>query len=232
MTFKKTILGALMCTSFAGCAHKVHLLDEVVSLNQPYRVIEHDFQTKYGAVFIPTSAPVPAAEELPQQAPAQKPEELPGPVSSGNPLPGVYETVNETPSEITETKSVTDEKSGNDLTYVDVDFFNESAVMKDHESVIAKIKQNIDSEEFLIVGHSHGKSAIGVENLAAQRAQYVANVLFISGIPRKNIHFISSWSEGGLGHTIPKGARIIGLPKGLNNTLALITGLPPTEDRS
>lgn len=231
MTFKKTLLGALMCTTVAGCAHKVHLLDEVVTLNQPYRVIEHDFQTKYGAVFIPAYTPA-VAEERPQDAPERKPDEPAGPVSSGNPLPGVYETVNETPGEVIEKQTAPAEQTGEDLTYVDVDFFNESAVMKDHEAVVEKIKRNIQSEEYLIVGHSHGKSAVGVESLAAQRAQYVADVLFISGVPRKNIHFISSWSEGGLGHTIPKGARIIGLPKGLNNTLALITGLPQTEDRS
>lgn len=230
MTFKKTLFGALMCTAVAGCAHKVNLLDQVVSLNQPYRVIEHDFQTKYGAVYLP--APAAATEEKPQQAPEQKADETPEPISSGNPLPGIYETVNETPGDVTETKPAPADQSSDNLTYVDVEFFNESAVMKDHEDVVKKVKQHIKSDEFLIVGHSHGKSAVGVESLAAQRAQFVADVLFISGVPRKNIHFISSWSDGGLGHTIPKGARIIGIPKGLNTTIALITGLPQTEDRT
>lgn len=213
MIIKKTLIGASICASIAGCSHNLHLLDEVVTLNQPYRVIEHNFETKYRAVILPPGDP-----EVPETT---------KPISSGNPAPEIFNTVTEMPAQTTDLK-----QPDEPLSYVDVEFFNESAVMKDHDEVIRRIKETLNADEFLIIGHSHGKSSIGVENLATQRAQYVANVLSVSGISRKNIHFLSSWSDGGLGHTVPKGARIIALRNGLNSTLALITGLPQTEDRS
>ncbi len=205
MTIKKTLIAASVCVVIAGCAHKLELLDTVIDLNQPHRVIEHNFNQKYGLVF--------------------EPEQVSLPAFSG-PEPKPVAVQKEAVKEVVEPEPV------EPLAYVDIDFFNESAVVKNRAEVIEKIKKSIDTDRFLIVGHSHGKSAIGVESLASKRARYLSNVLYLSGIPRENIIYISSWSDGGQPYDIPKGARVIGLPKNIDPNIALLTGLTTKEDKS
>src|SRR5690606_1146460 len=51
MISKKRILITITALFSTGCAHhSVHLLDEVVRLDQPHRIIKHDFRHKYDVV--------------------------------------------------------------------------------------------------------------------------------------------------------------------------------------
>lgn len=204
MAIKKTLIAASVCLAVSGCAHKLELLDTVVDLNQPHRVIEHDFRKKYGLVYEPEQVSLPAFSG---------PEPVPSHVN--------VEPVNSEPA-----------KTSEPLAYIDIEFFNESAVVKNHEEVIRGIKESIDANRFLIIGHSHGKSVVGVENLASKRARYLSNVLVLAGVPRENIFYISSFSDGGQPYEIPKGARVVGLPNTLSADIALLTGLTPQEDKS
>lgn len=204
MPIKKTLIAVSVCLAVAGCAHKLELLDTVVDLNQPHRVIEHDFRKKYGLVYEPEQASIPAfsgSEPVTSSLAIEEPKSLP-----------VNEHI--------------------PLAYVDIDFFNESAVVKNHQEVIQKVKESIDANRFLIIGHSHGKSVVGVEELSYKRARYLSNVLVLAGIPRENIFYISSFSDGGQPYEIPKGARVVGLPDTLSADIALLTGLTPKEDKS
>jgi len=207
MTVKKCLLPLLLVSLIAGCAHKLELLDHVVKLNQPYRVIKHDFDNKYGLVYsLPEKQTV-----IPERI--TEPEEK-VPVSK----------IEKKDQKHTLVRSLEKSKT-KPLSYVDIEFFNESAVVKNREETVSKILDNIKSDRYLIVGHSHGKSAIGVESLAAKRARYMSNVLFLAGIPRENIFFFSAWSDGDKDYSISKGVRVFALPETLNASQSLITGI-------
>lgn len=204
MIIKKVAISLSVSIAIVGCAHQMELIDTVVDLNHSYRVIEHNFDSKYGLVYEPNQVDLPVFTGTEKE-----------------------DTVIPVKTDDNNVKTIED---GN-ISYVDIDFYNESAVVKNREEVIEKIKNNITSNRYLIIGHSHGKSIIGVESLSTQRARYISNVLFVAGVPRKNMFFISSWSDGGQPYGIPKGARVIGLPENLNSNIALITGLQ-IEDKT
>lgn len=194
------ILLLLLVILSVGCAtNRVELLDEVVSLNEPHRIIVHDFNEKYGLVY-----EVKPETVRPVSQPMRKPNH---------------------------DKPVLKKPLDKPLSYIDIHFYNESAAVPNKLETINKIKQALDTEYLLIVGHSHGKSLIGVQALATKRAYNLSNALEAAGIPKANMYLAGSWSDGSKKHGLSKGVRVIGLPSKLDQELALIIGLSSTGEK-
>lgn len=214
MKFKNILFGSSIITILSGCAsHKVVLLDDVFRLNEPYRVIEHNFEEKYAAYYTPpkTSHTVFSKDDVVHASfTTNTNKERSGSIDSESKE---------------ESKANNDFVESNNLAYIDIEFINESAVIKNTVSVANQIRSTLDGDKYLVVGHSHGKSSIGVETLASKRARFLSDVLKLAGIPKEDIFYISSFSDGGKKYDIPKGARVIALPSNLDQNVALLTGL-------
>lgn len=203
MTKTKTIFALALSSAIVGCSSKIRMLDTVFDLHQPYRIIKHDFTQKYEVV---PGVPVATEKTVIQTKPKAKVE---------------LEEQKSLPKQ-TQADSFSKQPS---LSFVDVEFYNETAAIKNARATVETILNELDSDAYLIVGHSHGKSNIGVERLASERAKYMSDVLKSAGVPRENIFFISSWSDGTQDYSISKGVRVFALPDELTETQSLITGI-------
>ncbi len=195
MNKPKALSLALIAVIASGCAATASLIDNVYTLNQDHRIIPHNFEYKYGSVYLDYNAP--------------KPEAIPDP------------NLEKAPETEPPQASLDDEESP---FFVDIEFYNESAVVRNKQTIVDQIQGNLEGKRFLIVGHSHGKSAIGVDRLSAERARFISNMLLLEGVPQSNIFFMSSFSDGGKDYSVIKGARLMTIPKN-SSEFSLITGL-------
>jgi len=91
-----------------------------------------------------------------------------------------------------------------------VSFRNESSVIdSDLNTELATIKSTLDTQShYLVVGHSHGKSAKGNNYLASKRADKVSRWLVSNGLPSKNVHKLASWSASKESYAPTKGVQV------------------------
>lgn len=198
MKIKNKIVSVFLILGVAGCSSKMVMLDTVFDINQPYRVIKHNFKVKYEIV-----------PDVPKQITQESLKE-----------PEIKEVENQKKKTVKTLKH--DEPV---LSYVDVEFYNESSKIKNADQLVDNILNQLNGNSYLIVGHSHGKSNVGVETLAAKRAEYMSNILQSAGVKKENIFYISSWSDGTKDYSISKGVRVFALPETLSNNQSLITGI-------
>jgi len=201
MPFRKSFTFILSVFMTLGCVGSIALLDEVVKLDEPHRVIHHRFDQKYGLIFDQAREPVFEKNRFPLKKSENDVLENP-PEDKARELP-----VEEPP-----------------LAYVEVEFYSESSVAKQTKQAVQAILA-LEADQYLIVGHSHGNSQIGVAKLAAERARYISIVLHLAGISEKKLHIVSSFSDSGAGYSIAKGVRVFGLPENLTLNQSLITGI-------
>lgn len=63
---------------------------------------------------------------------------------------------------------------------------------------LSLLLQKADAQaRYIIIGYSHGISAVGIEKLASDRAENVAQLLVDAGVPRSQLHLFASFSGGG-----------------------------------
>ena len=185
MMNKITIILAMLLT---GCAsNHVQIRDEVVRLQEPYRVIQHDFTHAYDVV-----------SAVPKKAyPKQK----------------IWHKIN---------------RKQYPLAFVDIEFDHDKSTLQDEKAALEKIKEQLQAQYYLVVGHSHGESDVGVVPLSVHRAVALSKLLERSGVNHANIFTASSWSHDAAQTNIPRGVRVFGLPEKPNSaedTAALFFGL-------
>ncbi|NRA71956.1 MAG: hypothetical protein HRU24_13120 [Gammaproteobacteria bacterium] len=212
MTFKRYFSVGLSTLVIMGCSSTMVMRESIFKLNQDYRILRHDFSQKFDLMPADLLTPVSIIilDEL-EQVPAKKFTEVPTKVALEM----------EPPKKETTTVKITI----SDLQYIDVDFYNESAKIIDSKIIVEKILTELGSSSYMIVGHSHGKSNVGVEILSAQRARYISDALQLAGVPEKNIYHITSWSKTKDNYSISKGVRVFAMPKELTPNQLLITGI-------
>jgi len=202
MPFRKSFIFFLTAFLTMGCVGSIALLDEVVKFDEPHRVIEHSFDQKYGLIFDQVQSPIVEKNRL-------KLKRL------------EKEVLLENDSEY---KSPELPMEDQPLAYVEVEFYSESSVAKQTKKAVQEILA-LKADQYLIVGHSHGNSQIGVAKLAAERARYISIMLHLAGVSQKKLHVVSSFSDSGEGYSIAKGVRVFGLPEKLTLNQSLITGI-------
>lgn len=188
----KSIICFFIVSLLSACSSTV-LLDNVFSLNEKHRLIKHNFEKKYGTVYL----------EFKANDKIERVERV-------------------TPKESSKPEMISVKKI--DLSYIDIDFYNESSVVSNKEDILKTFANDFKRSKFIIVGHSHGTSKSGVEKLAAKRARFISNILFLEGVPRNEILIMSSFSDGDISYSINKGARVIAMPND-NINLSVITGI-------
>ncbi|WP_166426145.1 hypothetical protein [Paraglaciecola sp. 20A4] len=199
----KNLNVALLVFLLTSCASNTNVLrDHITKLNQSERIIPHDFSKKYTDVI-----------ELGLDKSTDKKQSI------------ETEVTYVAPQNIERISKQKEQSASKLLKYVDIEFLNESAEINDKNLSLSLISENIDTEYFLIIGHSHGVSSVGVETLSSKRARSLSVALIETGIPKDHIYFISAWSDGGMNYSISKGVRVVGLPAELSENAALITGI-------
>ena len=72
-----------------------------------------------------------------------------------------------------------------------IEFANDSTRRFDKKGLQAFLAENDHGSHILVIGHSHGKSAVGTLGLASKRAQTIARHLTRRGY--QNVHVMASW---------------------------------------
>lgn len=199
----KFLMALLLTVLIIGCTAKPSLYSPFLKLNQPTRIISHDFSKKYNLV-PNNNYQRGTVNEL-----------------------GYLQDRNKINQDSIEVNSNNLKQANNNpqLQYVDVEFYNESSIIKDTTVTVDNILKKLDGNKYLIVGHSHGNSLVGVGKLATERAKFVSEILQASGVPRANIYHISSWSDTSTDYDMKKGVRVFSMPEKLSLNESLITGL-------
>lgn len=77
-----------------------------------------------------------------------------------------------------------------------VGFYNEQIRPHDQNQLLDNFLRSVNvNNKYIIMGHSHGLSSLGVEKLAYMRANYVKNLLVKQGVLSENIITLANWSK-------------------------------------
>lgn len=77
-----------------------------------------------------------------------------------------------------------------------VGFYNEQIRPHDQNQLLDNFLRSANvNNKYIIMGHSHGLSSLGVEKLAYMRANYVKNLLVKQGVLSENIITLANWSK-------------------------------------
>ena len=87
-----------------------------------------------------------------------------------------------------------------------IDFQNESSTLYDRDKLDRFMAATKSDSHIFVIGHSHGKSAVGTLKLASKRAQRIAEKLAASGY--ENVHAMASWGYTPVGFAPSKGVLI------------------------
>ena len=87
-----------------------------------------------------------------------------------------------------------------------VEFANDSYSSYDTDSLVGIENKLNNKKSFLIVGHSHGKSAVGTLRLASKRAETIAKELQGRGL--KNVYVMAAWGSATINFAPNRGVHI------------------------
>lgn len=111
------------------------------------------------------------------------------------------------PSEMKENASRRDSAAGVEpLCFVE--FANDSYSTYDKDSLAGIENQLTNKKSYLIVGHSHGQSAVGTLRLASKRAETIARELKGRGL--ENVYVMAAWGSATIDFAPNRGVHIYG----------------------